>query len=89
MIEVRGLSVELGGRDVVDGVDLSVADGEWVTVIGPNGAGKTTLLRALAGLAAARGTIEVGGRAISAALAARPREARRVRPAAALRCRPR
>jgi iron complex transport system ATP-binding protein len=65
VIEVRGLAVELGGRDVVDGVDLSVADGEWVTVIGPNGAGKTTMLRALAGLAAARGTIEVGGRAVS------------------------
>ena len=66
MIDVRGLSVELGGRDVVDGVDLSVADGELVTVIGPNGAGKTTFLRALAGLAEARGAIEIGGRAMSA-----------------------
>jgi cobalamin transport system ATP-binding protein len=66
VIDVRGLSVELGGRDVVDRVDLSVADGEWVTVIGPNGAGKTTFLRALAGLAEAQGTVEIGGRAVSA-----------------------
>ena len=65
MIDVRALSVELGGRDVVDRVDLTVEDGEWVTVIGPNGAGKTTLLRALARLVHARGTIEVDERPIS------------------------
>jgi iron complex transport system ATP-binding protein len=61
VIAARGLSIELGGRDVVDRIDLDVGDGEWVTVIGPNGAGKTTLLRAIAGLVPARGTIEVGG----------------------------
>ena len=65
MIEVRGLSVELGGRDVVDRVDLAVGEGEWVTAIGPNGAGKTTLLRALAGLVPARGTIELDERPVA------------------------
>jgi iron complex transport system ATP-binding protein len=44
---------------------LDVAPGEWLSVVGPNGAGKSTLLRALAGLVAARGTIEVGGRPLS------------------------
>ena len=43
-----------GGR-IVDGVDIGVEQGEWVTLIGPNGAGKTTLLRAIAGLARVAG----------------------------------
>jgi iron complex transport system ATP-binding protein len=47
---VRGLVVRVGAARLLDGVDLDVAAGEWLTVVGPNGAGKTTLLRALAGL---------------------------------------
>jgi iron complex transport system ATP-binding protein len=50
VIVVRGLGVRLDGTQILDGVDLEVADGEWVTVIGPNGAGKSTLLRAVGGL---------------------------------------
>jgi iron complex transport system ATP-binding protein len=46
---------------VLDRVSLAVAPGEWLTIVGPNGAGKTTLLRAIAGLAAIEGTIEVDG----------------------------
>src|SRR5205807_5606786 len=37
----------------------------WVSVIGPNGAGKTTLLRAIAGLAAADGEVELVGRRVA------------------------
>ena len=55
-----GVSVDLGGRTVVDCVDLEVAAGSWTTVVGPNGAGKTTLLRALAGTVAHSGTVRVG-----------------------------
>lgn len=50
LIRGQGLSKSFGGRAVLDDVDLSVADGEIVTVIGPNGAGKSVLLRILLGL---------------------------------------
>ncbi|WP_030160838.1 anchored repeat-type ABC transporter ATP-binding subunit [Glycomyces sp. NRRL B-16210] len=49
-LRIQGLSVSLGGRRVLEGVDLAVAPGETVGLIGPNGAGKTTLLRAVLGL---------------------------------------
>ena len=61
-IELRGVTVHLGGQAVVAGVDASVSEGEWLALIGPNGAGKTTLLRAIAGLVPFAGEIELGGR---------------------------
>jgi len=60
-LAVERLTVELGGRNVVDGISFAVERGEWVTLIGPNGAGKTTLLRAVAGLLSYGGEISVGG----------------------------
>ncbi|GAA0521631.1 cobalamin/Fe3+-siderophore ABC transporter ATP-binding protein [Paractinoplanes deccanensis] len=60
-IRVEGLRVSLGGTLIVDGVDLDVERGEWVTVIGPNGAGKSTVLRAIGGLLQHTGTIELNG----------------------------
>jgi iron complex transport system ATP-binding protein len=62
MIDLRGVTVELGGRPVVDVVDIAVADGEWLALIGPNGAGKTTLLRAVARLVPYVGAITLDGR---------------------------
>lgn len=52
LVEAVGLTVRLGARTVLDGIDLEIRPGEIVTVIGPNGAGKSTLVRALAGLVA-------------------------------------
>jgi len=62
VIELAGVTVELGGSPVVDGVHLTVSEGEWVALIGPNGAGKTTLLRAIARLVHYRGAIWLDGR---------------------------
>ncbi len=44
MIEIRGLIKAFGSRAVLKGVDLDVAQGEFVTLVGPNGADKTTLM---------------------------------------------
>ena len=63
-VRCRGVSVAVNGSTLVDGIDLDAAEGEWVSVIGPNGAGKTTLLRAIAGLTAASGVIELAGRTV-------------------------
>ena len=61
-IEVRNLSVALGGRRILHDVTIGVARGEWVGVIGPNGAGKTTLLRAIAGLVPSSGEVLLDAR---------------------------
>jgi len=50
VLEVRDLHVHYGNVVAVNGLSLSVADGEIVAVIGPNGAGKTSTLRAISGL---------------------------------------
>jgi len=55
--EAQGLSVNLGGRSVLKGIDLRIAQGRWTCVVGPNGAGKSTLLRALAGLLPHQGQV--------------------------------
>ena len=49
-LAIRGLTVSLGGRAVLTGLDLSVRRGEILALLGPSGCGKTTLLRAVAGL---------------------------------------
>jgi len=64
MIAARGLRIKLGGALIVDGVDLDVGEGEWVTIIGPNGAGKSTVLRAIGGLLPFAGSIALGGVAL-------------------------
>lgn len=61
-ISLDRVTVVLGGRPVVDGIDLRVGVGEWLALIGPNGAGKTTVLRAIAGLVRFSGAIELEGR---------------------------
>lgn len=50
MLEVQDLYVSYGMMEVLHGVDISVQDGELISVIGPNGAGKTTLIKAIMGL---------------------------------------
>ncbi len=47
LIAAEGIGLELGGRVVLEAIDLAVHRGEIVTLIGPNGAGKTSLVRVL------------------------------------------
>jgi zinc/manganese transport system ATP-binding protein len=62
-LTVDGVSVRLGGREVLHDVRFSIKPGEFVGLIGSNGAGKTTLLRVILGLLpATAGKITVGGR---------------------------
>ncbi len=49
-VETRGLQKDFGRVHAVDGVDLSVTDGEFLVFLGPSGCGKTTLMRMIAGL---------------------------------------
>lgn len=49
-IEVRALRKSFDGAEVLKGVDLTIADGEFISLVGPSGCGKSTLLRIIAGL---------------------------------------
>ena len=50
LLEVKHLSVRYDKAQILNGVSLTVDDGEFVGLVGPNGAGKSTLLRAISGL---------------------------------------
>lgn len=69
LIEVRGVTKTYPGRDgpteSLRPIDLSINEGEFVSVVGPSGCGKSTLLKLVAGLApASGGEIRIGGRRI-------------------------
>jgi zinc/manganese transport system ATP-binding protein len=49
-VELQDVSLTLGGRRILESVNLTIADSEFVGVLGPNGSGKTTLMRAILGL---------------------------------------
>ena len=66
LLEVENLVARYGRITALEGISLSVDEGEIVTLIGANGAGKTTTLRAISGLVRpASGTIRFAGRDIS------------------------
>ena len=72
---LSGIEKSFGGARAVEPLDLSVADGEFLTLLGPSGCGKTTILRMIAGIAAPdAGEIRIGGRRVDGL----PPEARNV-----------
>jgi putative spermidine/putrescine transport system ATP-binding protein len=59
---LRGLTKHFGNVAAVDGIDLEVRQGEFITLLGPSGSGKTTTLRLIAGFTLpSAGTIEMAG----------------------------
>lgn len=74
-----GVTKRFGQAAAVDGVDLAVANGEFLAVLGPSGCGKTTLLRLIAGFERVDGgSIAIGGHPVSAPRLHVPAERRRV-----------
>ena len=71
-IDVEGVAKRFGTFPALDGVSLSVAEGELVALLGPSGSGKTSLLRIIAGLDRPdAGSVRIGG---ADARSASPRE---------------
>jgi branched-chain amino acid transport system ATP-binding protein len=50
LLTVRDLDAGYGDLQILDGVDMDVAEEEYVTVVGPNGAGKSTVMKSVFGL---------------------------------------
>jgi multiple sugar transport system ATP-binding protein len=62
-VHLEGITKEYDGNPVIKGIDLDIADGEFVVLVGPSGCGKSTLLRIIAGLEeVGAGTVQIGGR---------------------------
>jgi ABC-type Fe3+/spermidine/putrescine transport system ATPase subunit len=49
-VDIDDLTVRFGGVTAVDGLSLTLHDGEFIVLLGPSGCGKTTTLRCVAGL---------------------------------------
>ncbi|HET6224507.1 MAG TPA: sn-glycerol-3-phosphate ABC transporter ATP-binding protein UgpC [Dongiaceae bacterium] len=65
-IAIRDLRKSYGRREIVHGLDLDIANGEFVVVLGPSGCGKSTLLRMIAGLEEiTSGEIAIDGRVVN------------------------
>ncbi|MBC9206351.1 ABC transporter ATP-binding protein [Roseomonas aerophila] len=76
---LSGLSKSYGPLKVVDDVNLTLEEGEFVSLLGPSGCGKTTTLRMIAGfIEPTAGTISINGQVLSAPGAVLPPERRRM-----------
>src|SRR6478736_4047593 len=65
-LSFRNARKSYAGLEVIHGVSMDVADGEFVVIVGPSGCGKSTLLRMVAGLESiSAGEIVIGGRVVN------------------------
>jgi ABC-type branched-subunit amino acid transport system ATPase component len=65
-LEVTGVHAQVGGQHVLQGLSLTVTEGEFLAILGHNGAGKSTLLRTIMGLVKThQGSLTVEGRDIT------------------------
>jgi len=65
-LSLQGLVKSYGQTRVVHGIDLDVADGEFIVLVGPSGCGKSTTLRMIAGLeSVTEGTLRIGERVVN------------------------
>ena len=65
-VELSGVTKSFGEVEVIHGIDLAVADGEFVALVGPSGCGKSTLLRIIAGLEdATDGDVHIGEKVVT------------------------
>ena len=66
-VQLRDIRKSYAGSEVIHGVSIDVADGEFIVIVGPSGCGKSTLLRMVAGLEAiTSGEIVIGDRVVNA-----------------------
>lgn len=65
-VDIKGVRKSFGPVEVIHGVDVAIADGEFVVLVGPSGCGKSTLLRMIAGLEQiSQGEIAIGDRRVN------------------------
>ena len=65
-VSLKDIHKSFGRTEVIKGVDLEIADGDFVVLVGPSGCGKSTLLRMIAGLEdVTAGEVFIGGRQVT------------------------
>ena len=66
-VTLKNIKKSFGKTDVIHGVDIDIADGEFIVIVGPSGCGKSTLLRMVAGLeTVTSGEVHIGGKLVNA-----------------------
>jgi sn-glycerol 3-phosphate transport system ATP-binding protein len=67
-VELQDVKKRFGKTEVIHGVSVDIADGEFIVIVGPSGCGKSTLLRMVAGLeSVSEGEVRIGGRRVNEA----------------------